>query len=152
MLQFYTSYSKQGDSDVNVAAITGGVVATVKILALTTVLVFLCLRYCYGPIPIKTLAKWAPSTFDRVLSRIVVGPSINTSNNAAYEDVDPNGGGQNVMMDMSQWSFLWQWWNQHISAQWKLTLQLLKSLMMRTILKRLLQKTSIVTDSRVAAI
>ena len=89
------SHSKQGDSDVNVAAITGGVVATVNILALTTVLVFLCLRYCYGPIPIKTLAKWALSTFDRVLSRIVAGPSINTSNNAAYEDVDLNRGGQN---------------------------------------------------------
>ena len=89
------SHSKQGDSDVNVAAITGGVVATVNILALTTVLVFLCLRYCYGPIPIKTLAKWALCTFDRVLSRLVTGPPINTSNNAAYEDVDLNMGGQN---------------------------------------------------------
>ena len=93
------SHSKQGDSDVNVAAITGGVVATVNILALTTVLVFLCLRYCYGPIPIKTLAKWrlshSFSTFDRVLSRLVTGPPINTSNNAAYEDVDLNMGGQN---------------------------------------------------------
>ena len=73
--------------------------ATVNILALTTVLVFLCLRYCFGPVPIKTLAKWALScslsTFDRVLSRLVTGPPINTSNNAAYEDVDLNGGGQN---------------------------------------------------------
>ena len=73
--------------------------ATVNILALTTVLVFLCLRYCYGPIPIKTLAIWrlnrSLSTFDRVLSRLVTGPPINTSNNGAYEDVDLNRGGQN---------------------------------------------------------
>ena len=71
--------------------------ATVNTLALTTVLVFLCLRYCYDPIPIKTLAKWALSKFDRVLSRIVAGPPINTSNNAAYEDVDLNRGGQNAV-------------------------------------------------------
>ena len=70
------------------AAAIGGAMATINTIALVAVVVFLCLRYRYGPISIRAVLRWALCKIDKIVSRIVTGPAINTSSNEAYTDVE----------------------------------------------------------------
>ena len=70
------------------AAAIGGVMATINTIALLAVVVFLFLRYCYGPISIRAVLRWTLCKIDKIVSGIVTGRAINTSSNEAYTDVE----------------------------------------------------------------
>ena len=89
-----SSETSSAPVSINRAAIggaVGGVIATINIVALCVVIVLIFLRYCYGPISLRIVVKWALGKFDKILSVVLTGRPINTSSNEAYAVVDEGG-------------------------------------------------------------